>query len=234
MSEAPHESRIVSAFVKLADTMADVYDPLTVAQSLVAASLDIVGSAASGFVLIELDGELTVVSSEGGDEGVADFPGTAGPCLESYESGAAVTVLDLAERRADWPGFADRATEVGFRSAHAAPLRLRSTTVGAICLLSTELGSFTPAQTAILRGLADVAAIGILNHRAIRESETVRAQLQHALESRIVIEQAKGVIAQAHGIDVEQAFRRLLAHARSNRLALTEAASQIVTRSLSI
>ena len=220
--------------MKLADTMADQYDPLSVAQSLVAASLDVVDSAMSGFVLIDLDGELTVVSSEGGDEGIADFPGTAGPCLDSYENGVAVTVPDLADRRSEWPGFADRAIEVGFRSAHAAPLRLRSTTVGAICLFSTQLGSFTTAQTAILRGLADVAAIGILNHRAIRDSEAVRDQLQHALESRIVIEQAKGVIAQAHGIDVEQAFSRLLSHARSNRVALTEAASQIVTRSLSI
>jgi hypothetical protein len=151
-----------------------------------------------------------------------------GPCLLAYRSGKAVLVDDLAVDPQRWPAFAERAAEYNYRSVSALPLRLRDERVGALNLFRAEAGTLSPTDVAIGQALADVAAIGILHQRILTHSEVVNQQLQSALNTRVIIEQAKGVLAERCGLPVETAFAMLRDHARRNNLRLSDLARDIV------
>jgi GAF domain-containing protein len=155
-----------------------------------------------------------------------------GPCVEAYTTGAVVEVEDLELLSSRWPDFREEALAQGFRSVHAIPLRLRGTVIGTLNLFLSEPGLMSPEDASVARGLADVATIGILHERTIRENSVAREQLQHALDSRVLIEQAKGVIAQTRNVDMDAAFRILRAYARSNNLNLHDVAARVVARSV--
>jgi transcriptional regulator with GAF, ATPase, and Fis domain len=151
-----------------------------------------------------------------------------GPGLECCRAGAPVAVPDLARAVTRWPRFTAEARGAGYASAHAVPLRRRTEVIGAMTLLRTETGEMRKSDVRLAQALADVATVGILHARAIRRHETLSAQLQHALNSRVVIEQAKGVLAERMGLTMAAAFSALRNYARSNNARVSELALSIV------
>jgi GAF domain-containing protein len=153
-----------------------------------------------------------------------------GPCLDCYRSGEPVEVEDMAGAVGRWPRFAPVAAEAGFRSAHAFPLRLRGRVLGALNLFRTVPGRFELSDVAVAQALADVATIGIMQHRATHDAQALSEQLHLALNSRVLIEQAKGVIAEQAGLDMDQAFARLRGYARRHRRLLGEVAQDVIDK----
>ena len=155
-----------------------------------------------------------------------------GPCLDCYMSGEPVVNQDLAHVNGRWPRFAQEALAAGFRSVHALPMRLRGKVIGALNLFHVEAGAMQQADIEAAQALADVATIAILQHRATLEAQVLGQQLQHALNSRIVIEQAKGMVAERASLDMEQSFSALRRYARDHNLRLVDVAEAVIGGSL--
>jgi GAF domain-containing protein len=155
-----------------------------------------------------------------------------GPCPDCYLSGKPVINQDLATVNGRWPRFAPEALAAGFRSVHALPMRLRGSVIGALNLFHAEAGEMASADVDAAQALADVATIAILQHRATLEAQIVNQQLQHALNSRVVIEQAKGMVAERAGLDMEQSFTALRQYARNHNLRLVDVAESVIGGSL--
>jgi GAF domain-containing protein len=152
-----------------------------------------------------------------------------GPCLDCFRTGAAVVNSDLHQAGQRWPRFAPRAVEAGFQSVHAFPLRHRQKVIGALNLFSSDIGHLEGTDVRIIQCLADIATIGLLQERAISSAEILTEQLQSALNSRITIEQAKGVLARTHGTTVDAAFAMMRDYARRTNQRLSEVARAVVT-----
>ncbi|MET0455150.1 MAG: GAF domain-containing protein, partial [Mycobacterium sp.] len=194
--------RLANAFVGLADTLVADYDVIELAQQLIDTSMNVLPITAAGILLGDSKGELHVFASSSEQTRlleVLQVEADVGPCLEAYRAGEPVTAPDLSAEATRWPAFAERATEYGFRSVTALPLRLRTERVGALNLFRAEVGDMPPADVSVAQALADVAAIGILHQRILTRSEMVNQQLQMALNTRLIIEQAKGVLAERGG-----------------------------------
>jgi GAF domain-containing protein/ANTAR domain-containing protein len=157
-----------------------------------------------------------------------------GPCVDAFRTGRPVINADLRAAGDRWPQFASRAGAAGFRSVHAFPLRLRSEVIGALGVFGTEAGDLDDADAQIVQALGDVAAIALLQERAIRRGEVLAGQLQGALNTRIVIEQAKGAISQAHDVSVDVAFEIMRAFARRTQQRLSDVAKLVVTDSTAL
>ncbi len=155
-----------------------------------------------------------------------------GPCRDCLRSGEQVLNQRLEGAEARWPRFVPEAREAGIEMVHALPLRLRSDVIGAMNIFSTEQIELAPEDVNLTQALADAATIGILQERAIKHGADLAGQLQGALNSRIVIEQAKGIVAESRKVDMEEAFAMLRAHARSNRAPLSDIARAVTARSL--
>jgi GAF domain-containing protein len=192
----------------------------------------LVDAAAAGLLLADARGRVEYMA--GSSENVKlvelfQLQNDEGPCLEAFRTGQAVVNIDLGTAAGRWPRFAPRATAAGFRSVHAFPLRVRHQVIGALNVFGDRRGGdFTGGDVPIMQALADVAAIGLLQERAVRRGEILTEQLQGALNSRIVIEQAKGAVAQAQGVTVDEAFAAIRGYARGNNRKLTEVAHDIV------
>ncbi|MEX2620656.1 MAG: GAF and ANTAR domain-containing protein [Egibacteraceae bacterium] len=156
-----------------------------------------------------------------------------GPCAEAYRRCEAVEVDDLDREATRWPRLVAKANALGYRSVYARPLRLRSTCIGALNLFRDEAGPFAETQRLAATGLADIASIGILYQRTLNAADVEIAQLRHALESRKLIEQAKGALANLHDVPPDQAFDWLRRFARTKNAKLHEVARQIVQGELS-
>jgi GAF domain-containing protein len=223
--------RLASAFVGLADTLVADYDVIELAQQLIDSSMALLPVAAAGILLGDSSGDLHVFASSSEQTRLLELlqveAGT-GPCLEAYRTGAPVLVDDLDADTDRWPVFAERAAEYEFRSVTALPLRLRDERVGALNLFRSETGPMPDADVAVAQALADVATIGILHQRVFTRSELVNQQLQTALNTRLIIEQAKGVLAERGAIDMDQAFNLLRSHARRTNRRLADLARAVV------
>jgi GAF domain-containing protein len=225
--------RLATIFVEVADTLVDDFDLLDFLQMVTERAAGLVDAAAAGLMLADQRGRLEFMA--GSDENVRlielfQLQNQEGPCLEAFHSGQPVINVDLAAATHRWPRFAPRAVATGFLSVHAFPLRLRDQVIGALNIFGGARGvKLTGIEVPIVQALADVAAIGLLQERAIRRGEELTEQLQGALNSRIVIEQAKGAIAQARGVTVDEAFTLIRAYARSHNRQLTDLAQVIVT-----
>ena len=237
MTEITREGQLVDAFATLADTLVDNYDAVELLQTLVDNCRDLLDVTAAGILLADLDGNLEVVASTSEASRLVEvmqLSAQAGPCIDCFTTGTAVSVPDIQQSPAKWARFRDSAEEQGFTSVFALPLRLRETTIGALNLLRAEAGELNERDVRAAQALADVATIGILHARSLSESDAVRGQLQRALNSRIVIEQAKGVLSQINGVTTDEAFNLMRRYARSHGVLLSVVAERVVSRDLTI
>jgi ANTAR domain/GAF domain len=219
-------------FVELADTMVADFDVIDFLHLLTDRSVALLSASAAGVMLADPRGELRVAASSNEAAGLLELfqiQNDQGPCLDCFRTGRPVTAADLAGPGQRWPRFAAAATESGFRAVEALPMRLRDQVIGGLNLFRAAVGPFDPAELRIGQALADVATIGLLHERNVRRSEIVAEQLQGALNSRVVIEQAKGKLAERRGIDMDQAFVLLRDYARNSNQRLTDVARNFVT-----
>ena len=229
------QQRLLETFVKLADTLIDDYDVVDLLQLLVDTCRDVLDTTAAGILLADSRGELEVVASTSEASRLVEMmqlSAEQGPCIESYRSGRRVSVPDIEISKDEWWQFRGSALAQGFRSMDALPLRLRDTTIGTLNLLRSEPGEAPEDTILAAQAIADVATIGILHERTLRESTILSEQLQAALNSRIVIEQAKGVISHTKGVSIDDAFTLMRQYARSHSVGLSIVAARIVDRSL--
>jgi GAF domain-containing protein len=230
------ETLLIEAFVGLADTMIDDYDVIDLLDRLVGYSVELLTADAAGILLADAGGDLRVVASSNEQSDwmeLMQLQADEGPCLECFRTGAPVSIGDLAEAVERWPQFVTAVEDRGaYRSVHALPMRLRGDAIGTLNLFHQRPGPLPAADLALGQALADVATIGILSERAIRRGEVVNEQLQFALNSRIIIEQAKGVLTQHGNLTMDAAFDRLRRYARHNGLKLGDVARQVVDTNL--
>ena len=224
--------RLATIFVEVADTLVDEFDLIDFLHMLTDRAASLVDAAAVGIVLADPRGKLEFMA--GSNENVKllelfQLQNHEGPCLEAFRTAQPVINVDLGAAGNRWPKFAPRATALGFHAVHAFPLRLRQQVIGAMNVFgATKGGDFHDTDVAVMQALADVASIGLMQERAIRRGEVLSEQLQGALNSRIVIEQAKGAVAQARGISVDEAFASIRTYARGHNRRLTDVAHAIL------
>jgi GAF domain-containing protein len=232
----PREELLAHTFVELADTLVDDFDVVELLTLLADRCVVVLGVGAAGIMLVGLDGQLRVMASSSEAMRVLELfelQTEEGPCLDCYQSGEPVLELDLELRTDHWPRFAPEALRSGFHSVHALPMRLRGTVIGALNLFDLEPDHMTQNDVDAAQALADVATIAILQHRAALEAQVLSDQLHNALNSRIIIEQAKGVVAERKGLNMEEAFYALRNHARNHRLRLVDVAQGVIDGSFS-
>ena len=232
------EELISRAFVTLADTLVDEYDVIELLNRLAGFAVQLLPADAAGIVLGDARRELRAVAAS--DEAahvmeLLQLQSDQGPCLDCFQSAAPVQVADLAQAADRWPTFAAAVSRRGnFRSVHALPLRLRGRAIGALNLFCAVPGPLPEPDLALGQALADVATIGILQERAIHRGDVLNEQLQLALNSRLIIEQAKGVLAQYGGLGPAAAFDSLRQYARSHNVKLAELARRVVAKDVDL
>lgn len=237
MSTIPRETWLGAVYVSLADAVSSDISTIDGVQDIILAAQSIDGVTEVGIMLADASGSLEVVASSSTRAEmleVLQLSDGAGPCVECFETGGIVRVDDLDVAGEKWSALQRSATVFGIRSVLAVPLRLRGETIGTMSLYSEVLGGISDHDVALASALADVATIGILQSRSAGRNEAIQTQLTSALESRVLIEQAKGVISGGNKITVDEAFAKLRDHARSNNMRLQDAARLVVERSLSL
>lgn len=224
-------------FVDLADTLVADYDMVDVLTQLTENCVDLLDTAAAGLLLTDQRGRLHVAAASSERTELLELfqvQASEGPCLDCFRTGRSVSVGDLETAIDRWPEFVPAALAAGFVSVHAVPMRLRGDVIGGLNLFGSRRGVLSEADTRVAQALADTATIGILSERAIRHSELLTEQLQTALNNRITIEQAKGVLAHAGGIEMGEAFTALRAYGRANSTRLHEVALRLVEGTLPV
>ena len=237
MSEVSREALLGAAFVKLADTLTENFDLVDLLHTLIDECVRIFDVQAGGLMLADDEGRLELVSSTSERAELVEvmqLNAGAGPCVECFETGAAVVVTDIDVDGTRWPEFREEALAQGFRSVYAAPMRLRGRIIGTVNLLATRAGSLSDVDSGAIQSLADAATIAILQERLLRESAIITAQLNRALTSRIFIEQAKGVLSQSESITMDEALNRMRSFARASNRTLQDVAEAIANRTLVI
>lgn len=227
------ESLLMATFVEIADNLVEGYDVIDVLSVLCDRCVQTIDVDAAGVLLSSPDGQLQYVASSSETMRVLELfqiQVDEGPSMDCYRNGLAIVNLSLSESAGRWPLFAPRALAEGFHSVCCVPMRLRGRTIGALNLFRSNQTWLDDADLAMVQALADVATIAILQHQSTLNANTLNAQLNNALSSRIIIEQAKGMICEATKCDMVSAFHRLRAHARNHNVGLTELATRIVTR----
>lgn len=229
------EADVVQSLVDLATTLVEDYDVVDILTSLTDRCVSVLGAAAAGVMLASSNGDLRLVASSSDAMRVLELfelQAQEGPCLDAFLTGMPVEHEDLHAGSGRWPRFSIVARQAGFGTAFALPLRLRDTTIGALNLVGVERTAMDGSNVLVARAFADLATISVLQQRATVEAQQVNEQLTHALTSRIVIEQAKGVVFERAGIDMAEAFSRLRAYARSHNLRLTDVARAAIDGTL--
>jgi GAF domain-containing protein len=225
------QSALARTMVQLADTLVDDFDVVEVLTNLARECVELLHVSAAGLMLLGIEGDLRVLAASSEATEVLELlelQANRGPSLECFQTGLPVVGEDLTSAVGRWPVFAVEAVSAGYFSVHAFPMRHRTSVIGVLNLFCDQPGLLGAEEAATAQALVDMAALGVLHHQALTEARLLNDQLQRALDSRVVIEQAKGVIAARLGIPVDDAFLRLRAHARTNRRRLADAAEDIV------
>ncbi|MEY2472207.1 MAG: hypothetical protein QOK28_1536 [Actinomycetota bacterium] len=229
------EAVLARTLVELADTLVDDFDVVELLTRLADRCVEILDVEAAGIMLAASDGRLRVTASSSEAMRVLELfelQAQEGPCLDAHRTGVAVVNQDLADVNGRWPRFAVEALEAGFKSAHALPMRLRGSVIGALNLFRNGTGRMGAADIEVAQALADVATIAILQSRAGAEAQLVNEQLTQALNTRIVIEQAKGMVAERLGLNMEESFAALRNYARNNNRRLADISDAVIDGTL--
>lgn len=237
MNTDRRNAELLEVFATLADTLVDDYDTFELLQTLVESSVELLDVDAAGILLADRNDELELVASTseaGRFVELIQLSAEEGPCIDSFHLSVPVMVADISAEISRWPGFGALAALEGFNSVFAVPLRLRKTTIGTLNLFRMASSTLDDYEARAAQAMADVATIGILHERTLRASDAAREQLEHALQSRVTIEQAKGVVAFMSSISVEDAFDLLRKHARRTRRPLADVARDVVERRLTV
>ena len=221
------ETDVVKSLVEMADTLVNDYDIVDMLTRLADRCVGLLGASAAGVMLASPAGSLGLVASSSEAMRLLELfelQAQEGPCLDAFRTGEPVGHQNLQAGLGRWPRFSAAALRGGFRSALALPLRLREVTLGALNLLSVTRAPMVEADVIVARAFADLAALSIAQHRASAEAQRLNEQLSGALTSRVVIEQAKGMISERADVDLAEAFSRLRAYARNSNQRLTDVA----------
>lgn len=232
--QASRAVQVAESFVSLADTLVDDFDVVELLDRLVRSCVDLLGVRAAAILLVNHARNLEVVASSDDASRLMELiqlESHSGPCIDAVRTGEPVSVTDPAELRRSWPAFGQAVAQVGFTAVYALPLRVRQEKIGALNLFDAG-EDLTGADVRLAQALADVATIAILQQRNLTRTSVLAEQLQQALNTRIVVEQAKGVLAEYSGADMGAAFEALREYSRSNRVKLGAVAGWVVSREL--
>lgn len=223
-------------FVEIVDTLVGDFDVIDVLTTLTSRCVELLEAAAAGILLADGAGHLRVIGASTEQINLLELfqiQNDEGPCLDCYRSGKVILDVDLREL-SPWPNFAAETVEAGFAAVCAVPLRLRDTILGCLNLFMVDAIPLSKTDIALAQALADVASIAIIQDQATREAAKREGHLQHALTSRIAIEQAKGMVAERSRVDMDEAFTRLRSYSRNHNIGLTEVAEALVSGTLAI
>ncbi len=230
--------RVAEVFVEVSDTLVDDFDLMDFLHMLTLRTAELAGASVVGLVLADPHGHLHFMAASQEDAKLLELfqlQNDEGPCLDAFRTATPVVNTDLRDASDRWPRFAPHASTAGFRSVHAFPLRLRSQSIGALNVFGAEDGNrLDNADIPIIQALADVATIALIQERPVTRGGVLTEQLQAALNSRTIVEQAKGAIAQTHGVNVDEAFAIIRAYARANNQRTGDVARLIATDLASI
>jgi len=225
------QARVTEVLVELADTLVVDFDVIDFLHTLVERCVELLAVDAAGLLLADQQGRLEVLAASSEEARLLELfelQSSQGPCMECFTTGDQRTNIGIAQMAETWPLFAKAATGAGYRAVHAFPLRLRGQVIGAMNLFGRSEPGLPPDDIALGQGMADIATIGLLQQRRSREQDLLTEQLQAALNTRIVIEQAKGVLAERGQIGLGEAFTLLRARARQTRQPLTTIAYAVI------
>ena len=223
-------TRLADVFVEVVDTLVDEFDLVDFLHAVAVHTAEVTTAAAVGVMLADHAG-LRPMASSNEDARLLELfqvQHAEGPCLDCFSTGEEVADVEIAASTARWPAFAPKAIELGFTTTHCFPLRLRDQVIGAMNVFRVQEEFLAEDERRIARALADVATIGLMQERGLRRAEELTEQLQFALNSRIVIEQAKGAVARTFDVDVDEAFNLLRGYARHHRVKLTDLARDVL------
>jgi GAF domain-containing protein len=230
------EATLIRTLVEVADNLVDDFDVIDVLTVLSHRCVEVVDVHSAGVMLVTPAGELQVIASSSEAMRILELfelQSDEGPCVECFRSGNAVVNVELSKVHDRWPRFAQRAIGGGFYSVHALPMRSRGVAVGALNLFRITPGPLSVEDIAVAQALADVATIAVIQYQASIGAAELISQLNEALNSRIIVEQAKGKVSESSGMDMAASFQRLRQHARSHNLRLTDLARSIADGTLS-
>ena len=233
--DAEREARLAGHFVSLAGALVTDDDVVDLLDRLVHACVDLLDLTSAGLLLTGQDGKLQLMASTSEESRLLELyqvQSDEGPCMDSIHRGEPVTVEDLRAAPGRWPRFEEAARMLGYRAVHALPLRLKDEVLGGINLFRTDPTPFTAAERDIAQALADVATVGLLQQRSAHRAAVLSEQLQRALGSRVVIEQAKGVLAEHGRLSMDHAFQALRRYARNGNRKLSDVSHDVVRGAL--
>ncbi|QDP98585.1 GAF and ANTAR domain-containing protein [Microlunatus elymi] len=226
--------RLAEVFVQLADTLVEDFDVIDFLDTLTVRCVELLDVDAAGVALADSQGRLRSAAASMEQARLLELfelQTDAGPCVDAYRSGKPVVNADLTANEKRWPQFATAAKQTGFVSVHALPMRLRGQVIGALNLFCIHASDLAEPDQRVGQALADIATIGILQHRGTQQAEIVTNQLQTALNSRLIIEQAKGILAERGDLTMDHAFEAMRAHARQTHQRLSDLARAITEHS---
>jgi len=233
----PREAKLAQAMVEVADTLVADFDVVELLTRVTDHCVGVLDVSAAGIMLAGPDGGLRVMASSSEAMRLLELfevQAQEGPCLDAWRTGQPVVNQNLIDVDDRWPRFAPEARAAGFESAHALPMRLRGVVIGALNLFHTRSGEMHQPDIDAGQALADIATIAILQHRAVQEAQVINVQLNNALNTRVAIEQAKGVVAERHGLELEESFGLLRNYARNHNLRLADVAAAVIDGSLAV
>ncbi|MEV0790609.1 GAF and ANTAR domain-containing protein [Kribbella sp. NPDC050459] len=231
------DRRVREVFIELSDTLVADFDIIEFLDRLADRCSELLDLSACGILLVDHLGVLNLVAASSEEARLIELgqlQNLEGPGLDAFKTGQPAQYADLRDGSSPWPEFTTAAVDAGYSSVQALPMRLRNTTLGAVNLFRERAGRLTADTVVLGQALADAATIGIVHQRALARQEIITEQLQTALTSRILIEQAKGFLSHRLSVGVDEAFDVLRSYARSTNRRLTEVAGDVVEGRISL